>query len=142
MIEIDSLLSVTKDHQPIGSVFKAAHVLTEAEFNEGLTAFFSSVTDLSLRLQQANALNLEHKTAAKDAADAIAEADARTAAITADRDRLAKLLATASAAFDAGDIAALKKMREDAQKTENQKALEAALAEKAAAEAKIKELSE
>ena len=63
------------------------------------------------------------------------------ATITADRDRLAALLATASAAFDAGDIAALTKMRENAQKTEKQKALESAIAEKAAAEAKIAELS-
>ena len=63
------------------------------------------------------------------------------ATITADRDRIAKLLADASAAFDAGDVAKLTAMREAALKTDKQKALEAALAEKAAAEAKIAELS-
>lgn len=62
-------------------------------------------------------------------------------ATAADRDRLAQLLATASEAFDAGDISKLKAMRKDAQKTEKEKALEAAIAEKAAAEAKIAQLS-
>jgi hypothetical protein len=148
MIEIDLLLSVTKDRKPIGSVFEAAHVLTEAEFNEGLAAFFSSVTDLSLRLKQANALNLRHesavanlvadaKRAADDAADALAEADARTAAATAECSRLSKLLADASTAFDAGDIATLTTMRAAALQTENEKKLAAALAKKAEAEAEI-----
>ena len=97
----------------------------------------------------------DSKRAAEEAADALAEADARTAAITADRerltadrerltadrDRLAALLATASAAFDAGDIETLKAMREDAQKTENEKKLAAALAKKAEAEAEIAALA-
>ena len=61
--------------------------------------------------------------------------------ITADRDRLAALLADASAAFDAGDIAKLTAMREDAQKTENEKKLQAALAKKAEAESEIAALA-
>lgn len=60
----------------------------------------------------------------------------------ADRDRIAKLLADASAAFDAGDVTTLQAMRAEAQKSDKQKALDTALAEKAAAEAKIAELSE
>lgn len=67
--------------------------------------------------------------------------DGDIAALITDRDRLAALLATASAAFDAGDVAALRKLREDAQKTEKEKALEAALAEKAEVEARIAALS-
>lgn len=63
------------------------------------------------------------------------------AALASDRDRLARLLADASAAFDAGDIIALQKMREDSLKSDKQKALEAALSAKAAAEQKIAELS-
>jgi hypothetical protein len=124
MIEIDSLLSVTKDHQPVGSVFEAAHILTEAEFNEGLAAFFSSVTDLSLRLQKANALSLEHEI------------------VIADRDRIAKLLADASAAFDVGDVAKLTAMRAAALQTETEKKLATALAKKAEAEAEIAALAE
>lgn len=71
----------------------------------------------------------------------ITAANAATKAAETERDRLAALLAEASTAFDAGDIATLAKMREEALKTEKEKALEAAIAEKAAAEAKIAELS-
>jgi hypothetical protein len=124
MIEIDSLLSVTKDRKPIGSVFEAAHILTETEFNEGLASFFSSVTDLSLRLQKVNALSLEHEI------------------VIADRDRIAKLLADASAAFDVGDVATLTTMRAAALQTENEKKLATALAKKAEAEAEIAALTE
>jgi len=67
---------------------------------------------------------------------------ANLANTTADRDRLANLLAEASAAFDAGDIAKLTAMREDAQKTENEKKLAAARAKKAEAEAEIAALTE
>ena len=63
------------------------------------------------------------------------------ATVTTDRDRIAALLAEASAAFDEGDVAKLTAMRAEAQKNDKQKALDAALAEKAAAEAKIAELS-
>jgi len=62
--------------------------------------------------------------------------------LTAENERLAKLLSDASAHFDNGDIEALKKMREDAQKTENEKKLAAALAKKAEAEAEIASLTE
>ena len=61
--------------------------------------------------------------------------------LTADRDRLAKLLADASAHFDNGDIEALKKMRAAALQTEDEKKLAAALAKKAEAEAEIAALT-
>jgi len=81
--------------------------------------------------------------AGKDAAALAASGrkkDTELAAVTAECARLAALLAEASAAFDEGDVAKLTAMRKAALKTEKQKALEAALAEKAAAEAKIAEL--
>jgi len=68
--------------------------------------------------------------------------DATNAAVTADRDRLAALLAEASAAFDEGDIAKLTAMRAAALQTENEKKLAAALAKKAEAEAEIAALAE
>ena len=68
--------------------------------------------------------------------------DATNAAVTADRDRLAEMLADASAAFDAGDIATLAAMRAAALQTENEKKLAAALAKKAEAEAEIAALAE
>lgn len=71
----------------------------------------------------------------------LAESYARAATVAAECNRLSALLAEASAAFDAGDVAKLTAMRETALKTDKQKALDAALAEKAAAEAKIAELS-
>jgi hypothetical protein len=62
--------------------------------------------------------------------------------ITADRDRIAKLLADASAAFDAGDVATLAAMRAASLQTETEKKLAAALAKKAEAEAEIAALTE
>jgi len=62
--------------------------------------------------------------------------------LTAENERLAKLLAEASAAFDAGDIATLTAMREAALQTETEKKLAAALAKKAEAEAEIASLTE
>lgn len=73
--------------------------------------------------------------------EALAEADARTAAATEDRDRLAKLLADASDAFDKGDVAKLAAMRASALQTEGEKKLQAALAKKAEAEAEIAALA-
>jgi hypothetical protein len=67
----------------------------------------------------------------------LAESDARTAAVTVECNRLAVLLAEASAAFDAGDIAKLTAMRAAALQTESEKKLAAALAKKAEAEAEI-----
>lgn len=71
----------------------------------------------------------------------IAASESRAAAVIAECNRLAALLAEASAAFDAGDIAKLKAMREAALQTENEKKLAAALAKKAEAEAEIAELN-
>ena len=62
--------------------------------------------------------------------------------VTADRDRLAAMLAEASAAFDEGDVAKLTAMRAAALQTENEKKLAAALAKKAEAEAEIASLTE
>lgn len=74
---------------------------------------------------------------AEEIAAELVTAKASLAEITADRDRLAALLADASAAFDAGDIAKLTAMRESALQTETEKKLAAALAKKAEAEAEI-----
>ena len=67
--------------------------------------------------------------------------DAAHAALSAECGRLAALLATASAAFDAGDVAKLQEMRAAALQTENEKKLAAALAKKAEAEAEIAALA-
>ncbi|MEI6598303.1 MAG: hypothetical protein WCL22_04600 [bacterium] len=89
-------------------------------------------------------LDIKAQLDAKDAAHAaqLATANESLTAVTADRDRIAELLAEALAAFDAGDVAKLKAMREDAQKTENEKKLATALAKKAEAEAEIASLTE
>jgi len=91
---------------------------TEEQYNEVLRT----------TAEQLQALKLEHA--------------AEVAEITADRNRLAALLAEASAAFDEGDIAKLTAMREAALQTESEKKLAAALAKKAEAEAEIAALSE
>jgi hypothetical protein len=70
------------------------------------------------------------------------EAETRIAAVTAENTRLSKLLADASAAFDAGDIAKLTAMRAAALQTENEKKRATALAKKAEAEAEIAALTE
>lgn len=67
--------------------------------------------------------------------------DAAYAELSADRERLAALLADASAAFDAGDVTTLQEMRAAALQTENEKKLAAALAKKAEAEAEIAALA-
>jgi len=61
--------------------------------------------------------------------------------ITADRARIAKLLADASDAFDKGDVAKLAAMRASALQTEGEKKLQAALAKKAEAESEIAALA-
>ena len=71
----------------------------------------------------------------------LAESDARAATVAAECNRLSALLAEASAAFDAGDVAKLTAMRESALQTENEKKLAAALAKKAEAEAEIAALA-
>jgi len=83
--------------------------------------------------------------AGKDAAALAASGrkkDTELAAVTAECARLAALLAEASAAFDAGDVAKLKAMREEALQTETEKKLAIALAKKAEAEAEIASLTE
>lgn len=74
--------------------------------------------------------------------EAVRIAAAKIQELQTEKERLSALLAEASAAFDAGDVAKLQAMRAEAQKSDKQKALEAALAEKAAAEAKIASLTE
>lgn len=78
---------------------------------------------------------------AEEIAAELVTAKASLVEITADRDRIAKLLAEASAAFDAGDVAKLAAMRDAALQTENEKKLQAALAKKAEAEAEIAALN-
>ena len=73
--------------------------------------------------------------------EAVRIAAAKIQELQTEKERLAALLAEASAAFDAGDVAKLTAMREDAQKTENEKKLAAALAKKAEAEAEIAALA-
>ena len=73
--------------------------------------------------------------------EAVRLAAAKIQGLQTENERLSALLAEACAAFDAGDVAKLQAMRAEAQKSDKQKALEAALAEKSAAEAKIAELS-
>jgi hypothetical protein len=83
--------------------------------------------------------------AGKDAATlaaSILKKDTELAAVTAECARLAALLAEASAAFDAGDVAKLTTMRAAALQTESEKKLAAALAKKAEAEAEIAALTE
>jgi len=99
---------------------KASLVAQQAEFDAQLSAKSEEIADLQTEL---------------------ANKDAEITAITADRDRIAKLLADASAAFDAGDVAKLSAMRAAELQTENEKKLAAARAKKAEAEAEIAELT-
>lgn len=121
MITASSTLEIQANGTPSGNAFQFARNAEESQEADFMTALVAIVGEARIAAETTALQSL--------------------ATITADRDRLAALLATASAAFDAGDIAALTKMRENAQKTEKQKALESAIAEKAAAEAKIAELS-
>jgi len=71
----------------------------------------------------------------------IAASESRTVAVAVECNRLAALLAEASAAFDAGDFAKLTSMRAAALQTETEKKLAAALAKKAEAESEIAALA-
>ena len=73
--------------------------------------------------------------------EAVRIAAAKIQELQTEKERLAALLAEASAAFDAGDVSKLTAMREAALKTENEKKLAAALAKKAEAEAEIAALA-
>ena len=73
--------------------------------------------------------------------EAVRIAAAKIQELQTENERLAALLAEASAAFDAGDVAKLTAMREAALQTENEKKLAAALAKKAEAEAEIAALA-
>ena len=68
-------------------------------------------------------------------------AAAKIQELQTEKERLSALLAEASAAFDAGDVAKLQEMRAAALQTENEKKLAAALAKKAEAEAEIAALA-
>lgn len=109
-----------------------------------LTAALTAVRD---DLMAANSAAIASAVAAVNAERDTLSAQLVTAGeslstVTTDRDRIAKLLADASTAFDAGDVATLTAMREAALQTENEKKLAAALAKKAEAEAEIAELTE
>ena len=78
----------------------------------------------------------------QNTAAALQEKDAEIAAIKAERDSVKTLLATATAAFDAGDDAALLALREEAKKTDKEKAIETAEAELEKAKSKLANLSE
>lgn len=73
--------------------------------------------------------------------EAVRIAAAKIQELQTEKERLAALLAEASAAFDAGDVAKLTAMREAALQTETEKKLAAALAKKAEAEAEIAALA-
>ena len=75
-------------------------------------------------------------------AAALQQKDAEIAEIKAECDSVKALLAAATAAFDAGDSEALLALRENAKKTEKEKAIEVARAEIDAATKRLAELSE
>ena len=129
-IIIQDLHNVIIDGKNCDDIFAAIQQNPSIESNikKAALGWSSSVSDFATQLTESR--------------DALAEADARTAAATAECSRLAKLLADASAAFDAGDIATLTAMRAAALQTENEKKLAAARAKKAEAEAEIAALTE
>ena len=108
-----------------------------------LTAALTAVRD---ELMAANSAAIANAVAAVNAeretlsAQLVTMSESLTT-VTADRDRIAKLLADASAAFDAGDVTTLQEMRAAALQTETEKKLAAALAKKAEAEAEIAALA-
>ena len=73
--------------------------------------------------------------------EAVRIAAAKIQELQTEKERLAALLAEASAAFDAGDVSKLTTMRAAALQTETEKKLAAALAKKAEAEAEIAALA-
>lgn len=73
--------------------------------------------------------------------EAVRIAAAKIQELQTENERLSALLAEASAAFDAGDVAKLTAMREAALQTETEKKMAAALAKKAEAEAEIAALA-
>lgn len=75
-----------------------------------------------------------------DIAAQLAAKDAKIATITADRDRVAKLLADTRAALDSGDLERIKALASDADKTETEKKRAALEAEKARVEAELESL--
>ena len=77
-----------------------------------------------------------------ETAEALQQKEAEIAEIKAERDGVKALLASATAAFDAGDSEALLALRENAKKTEKEKAIEVAKAEIDAATKRLAELSE
>jgi hypothetical protein len=102
----------------------------------------SAISDTSLWRDIDETMNDIRREVAAELQKLKAEHETIVVALTADRDRIAKLLADASAAFDAGDIATLATMRATALQTESEKKLATALAKKAEAEAEIAALKE
>lgn len=102
----------------------------------------AAISDPSLWLDIDETMNDIRREVAAELQKLKAEHETIVVEIAAERDRLAALLAEASAAFDEGDIAKLTAMREAALQTESEKKLAAALAKKAEAEAEIAALAE
>lgn len=101
----------------------------------------AAISDTSLWRDIDETMNDIRREVAAELQKLKAEHETIVVEIAADRDRLAALLADASAAFDNGDVAKLTAMREAALQTENEKKLAAALAKKAEAEAEIAALA-
>jgi len=153
-IHIATFGKVVIDDQDSGNVFAAcrANPSAAADIEQRAIAYVSRLAESDARVTQldrdTNAANTSLASLRKESEALTKENEELSAAaseiqsLKEDRDRLAVLLATASAAFDAGDIAALKAMRAAALQTKNEKKLAAALAKKAEAEAEIAELSE
>ena len=121
MITASSTLEIQANGTPSGNAFQFARNADESQETDFMTALIAVVGEARIAAETTALQSL--------------------ATITADRDRLAALLAEASAAFDAGDVAKLQEMRAAALQTENEKKLAAALAKKAEAEAEIAALA-
>ena len=121
MITASSTLEIQANGTPSGNAFQFARNADESQEADFMAALVAIVGEARIAAETTALQSL--------------------ATITADRDRLAALLAEASAAFDAGDVSKLTAMREAALQTENEKKLAAALAKKAEAEAEIAALA-
>lgn len=122
MITASSTLEIQANGTPSGNAFQFARNADESQEAEFMAALVAIVGEARIAAETTALQSL--------------------ATITADRDRLAALLAEASTAFDNGDVAKLTVMRSAALQTEKEKKLAAALAKKAEAEAEIAALAE
>lgn len=121
MITASSTLEIQANGTPSGNAFQFARNADESQEAEFMAALVAIVGEARIAAETTALQSL--------------------ATITADRDRLAALLAEASTAFDNGDVAKLTVMRSAALQTEKEKKLAAALAKKAEAEAEIAALA-